>query len=217
MRVSPLHAALAVSGLALTITVYVARPAALFPHPQPAPTLTAGYDDEARPWPEPSLAAAVVYVAGAVARPGVYALPAHARVNDAVARAGGASRDADLVAVNLAAPLEDGQEIAVPRVGETLTSPPRRTRSPRKHGRTTRRKPRRARQDELTADAPVDLNHADADTLATLPGVGATLAERIVEFRTLNGPFVSVDGLADVSGITPGKLDKIAPLLVARP
>jgi competence protein ComEA len=59
----------------------------------------------------------------------------------------------------------------------------------------------------------VDLNTADESTLAELPGIGQTLAERIVEFRTLNGPFASVDGLADVAGITPQRLDTLAPLL----
>jgi competence protein ComEA len=62
----------------------------------------------------------------------------------------------------------------------------------------------------------IDINTADADTLATVPGVGGGLAERIVAFRTANGPFASVDELLDVSGITDRRLEAIIPFVVAR-
>jgi competence protein ComEA len=65
----------------------------------------------------------------------------------------------------------------------------------------------------VAAAATVDLNTADESELAELPGIGPTLAARIVEFRTLNGPFASVDGLADVAGITPARLDELIPLI----
>ena len=175
-----------------------------------------------------SVPSAVVYVAGAVRRPGVYALPAEARVGDALARAGGGRRDADLVAVNLAARLHDGDEIAVPILG--AAPPPRASaRGARRSDRHqhTRSEPaaalpsdagggpsgtrgRRARRANPPPDS-VDLNSADERTLQTLPGVGPALAARIVLFRAANGPFGSVDELLDVAGITERRLELISP------
>jgi competence protein ComEA len=152
----------------------------------------------------------VVYVAGAVAHPGVYMLAANARAVDALARAGGATSDADLLRVNLAAHLSDGEEIAVLRRGEAAPSA-RRTAAPR---RTPKRAKRRAV--DAIAIEPLDLNSASADELADLPGLGPELAERIVEFRDVNGPFTSIDELADVSGMTPARLDRLTDRLTVR-
>lgn len=140
---------------------------------------------------------AVVYVAGAVARPGLYEVPASARVNDAVQRAGGLRADADAEAVNLAEHVTDGEEIRVERVGEATPRPAR----------------RRSRRTRATPGAIVDLNSADAQTLESLPGIGATLADRIVQYRGLNGPFASMDELADVAGMTQPHIDAIAPFV----
>lgn len=140
-------------------------------------------------------AKAVVYVAGAVARPGLYAVGGDGRVNDAVQLAGGLRADADREAVNLAQHVADGEEIRVARIGESTPRPVR--------GRT-RRKVR-------ATLANVDLNTADQPALSSLPGVGATLAQRIIEYRRLNGPFASLDELADVAGMTQRRIDAIAP------
>jgi competence protein ComEA len=159
----------------------------------------------------------VVYVAGEVLKPGVYALAPGARAQDALARAGGPKSDADLVAVNLAAPLEDGTEIAVPKIGEAAPRARRstvpRTRAahaPRGHGGRRRAAP----QSPLAQS--VDLNLADASELEALPGVGPALAARIVAYRETNGPFASVDELADISGITPRLQDELADFVVVR-
>ena len=199
------------------IVAFVLRPAQLAPHPAPQITTS---PERAHP-PVAERTQRLVYVAGAVTHPGVYALSGDARARDALAKAGGATRDADLVAVNLAAHVADGDEIAVPRYGEDASA--RAARTPAHHtspsaARRTRRRPRRTPStgERAVADAPaVDLNSADEVTLAGLPGIGPALAERIVEFRTLNGPFASVDGLADVAGITPQRLDALTPLLTA--
>ncbi len=167
---------------------------------------------------------AMVYVAGEVAQPGVYPVRPDARAKDALALAGGTRRDADLVAVNLAAHVRDGDEIVVPVRGEPLPAASR-TRGAARHGGAGGRRTRgphrakrhpRARRDEPPPAGEVDLNAADADTLATIPGIGQGLAERIVAFRQANGPFATVDELLDVSGITDRRLDALLPYVVAR-
>ncbi|MBV9270446.1 MAG: ComEA family DNA-binding protein [Candidatus Eremiobacteraeota bacterium] len=143
----------------------------------------------------------VVYVAGAVKRSGLYRFRDGARVDDAVRAAGGLTSDADPVATNLASRLRDGDEVAVRRVGEILPS-----RSGRKSSKTGRK-----RKSPKAEPQSVDVNHADAATIATLPSIGPALAQRIVAFRELNGPFVSLDDLGDVAGMTTARIDAVAP------
>ncbi len=144
----------------------------------------------------------VVYVAGAVERPGLYTLASSARVNDAVARAGGLRSDADADAIDLAEHVTDGEEIRALRIGEPA---PRAA-----HRHTARRRPSRKARVPVGV---IDVNTADASALTALPGVGTTLAERIVEYRRVNGPFASLDELADVAGMTQRRIDAIAPYL----
>jgi competence protein ComEA len=157
---------------------------------------------------------ALASVAGSVVRPGVYPVPAGARVRDLLVAAGGTRGDADLVAVNLAAHVEDGDEVVVPARGEDVTRRSRRTHGPRRRTHGHRRSGERARTEPPTA--PIDLNRADADELATIPGIGPTLAERIVVFRAANGPFTSPDELLDVEGFTDKRLDTVAQYVVTR-
>ena len=165
----------------------------------------------------------LVYVAGDVFRPGVYAVDPLGRVRDAVARAGGTRPDADLVAINLAAHLADGDEIVVPRRGEAAPARDARgsARSGAKRGSHGSHRKRGHRRRKPVADGPppvaeVDINSADAATLATVPGIGDGLAERIVAYRAQNGAFASVDELLDVAGITEHRLDALIPYVVAR-
>ena len=137
---------------------------------------------------------AIVYVVGAVARPGLYRVRTGARVNDAVERAGGLRSEADPAAVNLAQHVTDGDEIHVLRVGEI--APAARKQSKRK-----------ASSRSAQPQAAIDLNAADEHALAAIPGIGPTLAMRIVEYRRLNGPFASLDELADVAGMTQRRID----------
>ena len=136
----------------------------------------------------------VVHVSGAVVSPGVYSVPATARVIDAIEGAGGATTEADLDQLNLAAVVGDGQQIRVPMKGEVLPSAPL----------------------GGAAAAPVDLNHADVVALQSLKGIGPATAEAIVTFREQNGPFRSVDDLLDVPGIGPAKLSAIVDDVVVR-
>ena len=134
-----------------------------------------------------------VHVSGAVRTPGVYTLDATARVVDAVDAAGGATTDAELHLLNLAALVVDGQQIRVPVEGEAVVSPA-----------------------APASGQPVDLNRADVIGLQELPGVGPATAEAIVAHRDDNGPFGSVDDLLDVPGIGPAKLAAIADAAVVR-
>jgi competence protein ComEA len=172
----------------------------------------------------------VVYVAGEVRHRGIYELAPTARAGDALRAAGGATASADLVAVNLAEPLSDGDEVAVPALGEDAAPAGTRSRSHgRHHGRHKKRRHHRHRLlpesetaqatgAESTADSGdrepttvVRLNSADESELETLPGIGPALAERIVQFREQTGPYASTDDLLDVAGVTQTKLDAIAP------
>ncbi len=142
----------------------------------------------------------VVYVSGVVKKPGIVRLPAGSRVDDALTAAGGATDGADLAAVNLARPLTDGEQIHVPKPGEAppvgagAAGGPGGASVPGGGGET---------------GGLVNLNTADAAALQELPGVGPSLAERILEHREANGPFRSVDDLDDVPGIGPKSLEKM--------
>jgi competence protein ComEA len=140
----------------------------------------------------------VVHVAGAVAHPGVYELPAGARVGEAIEMAGGASRKADPAALNLAAPLGDGERVYVPKVGEPVPAPVVVDDTP---------------AGSVAPAGPIDVNRATAEQLDALPGIGPTTAAAIVDHRETNGPFASVDDLEAVRGIGPAKLDAIRDLV----
>ena len=141
----------------------------------------------------------IVDVTGHVRRPGVYEFPPGSRVIDAIERAGGPRDGALLSALNLAAPLTDGQQIVVPREGEVVAGAVPGT-VPFVPGAVP------------GAEGPlVNINTADATALEALPGVGEVLAASIVAYRTEQGPFTSIDQLEDVSGIGPSTLEEIRP------
>lgn len=146
-------------------------------------------------------ALATVHAAGAVASPGVYALPAGARVADLLAAAGGPLSEADLDRLNLAARVADGDRVYVPRRGEG--EPP----STEVGGLAG------AGGGPPTTAGLVDLNTATAAQLDTLPGVGPATANAIITYRTRHGPFRSVTELLEVPGIGPAKLESLRPLV----
>jgi competence protein ComEA len=132
----------------------------------------------------------LVDVTGKVHHPGVFKLPNGSRVIDAVRAAGGALHGTSLNSLNLAAKLADGQQVVVGgSAGPAGTTQP---------------------GGSPTADAGlVDLNTATVEQLQTLPGIGPVLAQHIVDYRTLHGPFSGVDGLQQVSGIGPSKFAQL--------
>jgi competence protein ComEA len=142
----------------------------------------------------------VVDVEGAVLQPGVHRLPGGARVTDAVAAAGGLASTADGARLNLAAPLQDGQRVFVPAVGQE--PPPVVGPSGPGDGGA-----------DGAPQGPVNLNTADADALDALPGIGPATAAAIIEHRKEIGGYTSVDQLLDVRGIGAAKLEQLRPLV----
>jgi competence protein ComEA len=130
----------------------------------------------------------VVHVLGAVRDPGLFTLPPGSRVADAVDAAGGARSDKALASVNLARILVDGEQVVLDATGQTAAS-------------------------GSVESSLVSLNQADAAAFETLPGVGPVIAQRIVAWRTSNGPFRSIDELGEVAGIGEAILTQVRPLV----
>ncbi len=150
----------------------------------------------------------LVHVAGAVRRPGVYDLPSGARIRDALAKAGGGRARADLDALNLAAKVSDGQQVLVARRGRAgAAGAPTAAAAAAPGAASAAAGTGGAGAGGASAAAPVNVNQADATQLEALNGVGPAIAAKIVEWRTQNGPFKSVEDLAQVPGIGPKKLE----------
>jgi competence protein ComEA len=161
-----------------------------------------------------------VYVCGAVRRPGVYTLPSDARVIDAIAQAGGAAANSDLEQLNLAQPLADAMKVDVPVKGQQLSAamgaadlPAAGLAGTASAGRSSRHHASRSGSHKLSAGQTLDINIASESELVQLPGVGPSLARRIVEYRTANGPFQMPDDLQNVSGIGASKFAKMEPFI----
>jgi competence protein ComEA len=160
--------------------------AAASPSPEAAPSAGAS-------------AEVMVYVCGAVRRPGVVRLPAGARVADALELAGGPTGQAELAAVNLAAKVGDGQQIVVPERAASGAAP----------GTAAVAAPAGAASAGAAPGAPggalVNINSASLEQLETLSGVGPSTAQKIIDYRTANGGFTSVEQLMEVPGIGDAK------------
>jgi competence protein ComEA len=146
--------------------------------------------------PVPTEKPLVVHITGAVPRPGVYALPQGARVQDGISAAGGFLAEAEKTDINLAAPLEDGQKLDIPFIegaSPVLATP--------------------EEQVVTTTTELIDINTASQAELESLPGIGPTTAQKIIEYRDENGPFVSIEDIINVSGIGPGTYERIKDLI----
>ena len=139
----------------------------------------------------------VVYVVGAVRRPGLYRVAQGSRVADAVARAGGLSRRADPAGVNLAAPVADGEQLVVPaRLPVEVAGA------------------QGAPVPGAAVAGPVQLSVATVEQLDSLPGIGPVTAAKIVDYRTAHGAFRSVDELDEVAGIGPSRVEQLRGLVI---
>ncbi len=186
-----------------------------------------------------------VHVTGQVAKPGLYGLPEGSRVHQAVEAAGGMTSKADRDSVNIALPISDGQQVFIPALkpqAPTITAsksstavaaePKQATKTeetasvtqtaaaPEPQGRldVTADKPEQPGVDPTAEDAilKVDINAAGQAELEQLPGIGPSTAIKIIEYRESNGPFTSIEGLMDVSGIGPAKFAAMKDMVVVR-
>jgi competence protein ComEA len=187
----PLSRRRALAGAALVIGALVVAGTFLVHAGAPAAPLPIETLEPARPAPPAKL---LVHVVGAVHRPGLYRLDEGSRTADAVHRAGGATRRADLAQINLAAPVADGAQVVVP------------TRSPIGAGQMS--------TNAGLPQGPVHLNTATLDELDELPGVGPVTAQKIVEYRQTQGAFASVDDLDAIPGIGPARLEELRKRVV---
>lgn len=173
-------------GVGCAVLVTAVTPHGVSAVVRPTSTPSAGAVDQ------DAVAGSVIYVhiLGQVQHPGLYALSDGDRGVDIVAAAGGFTQKADRAAINLARLLTDGEQIYVPAVGEVVSG-----------------------ADASTTDGTVNLNTADAAALDTLPRIGPALAERILEWREMNGAFTTVEDLLDVPGIGDAILDGLRDLV----
>ncbi len=137
------------------------------------------------------------YVTGAVRRPGMYAIKDGDRLADLIDLAGGITEDADMQAVNLAVRVKDQDHWTVPRVGEPTVVPS---------------------DSVLVGEAvgKVDINTADAELLETLPGIGESRAQAIVQYREEHGTFKHIEDIVAVPGIGPTILEGLRDLVEVR-
>lgn len=150
----------------------------------------------------------VVDVDGAVAHPGLYKLPPDSRVQAALAAAGGLSPQADAHRINRAAKLHDGQKLYVLSQGES--APPLAASNGQGcEGQSCTSADGADAGSDAEGQGLVNINTANAAQLTQLPGVGPAIAQKIIDYRTANGPFTSVDDLTKVPGIGAAKLAQI--------
>jgi competence protein ComEA len=149
--------------------------------------------------PPPTPAPIMVDVAGAVAHPGLYALPVGSRVSHALEAAGGLTAWADANQLNLAAILVDGEQVQVPSSMET------------------------ALPDGVSPSARitgmgdlVNINTASQADLESLPEIGPKIAQAIITYRTEHGLFATIEEIQDVAGIGPAVFDQIRPLITVQ-
>lgn len=188
-----------VSGIVLALTIILLR------RPTPANIVIRPMETAAQSAVAPTSTPqpVMVYILGAVERPGVYQLSGQSRVQDVVSLAGGLTTNADPVGINLAERVYDGQQLFVPAYGQTAPSLPTPAAAPNAPG-------------PATSGSLININTADASALATLPGIGPVIAQRVVDYRLQNGPFDRVDDITKVSGIGPATLAKVRDLIAVR-
>ena len=160
--------------------------------------------------PPPTPAPILVHVLGAVSQPGIYSLPTESRVQDAIEAAGGLLPMANAQALNLAAFLQDAEQVVVP---SQVPSP-----SPTQAYSNPQSAPQPPQDNQppparSTTTVLININSASVEELDTLPGVGPVTAEKIIAYREEHGPFPTIEAILDVSGIGPVKFEGMKDLI----
>jgi competence protein ComEA len=160
--------------------------------------------------PAPTKSPIAVHVIGAVPRPGLYEFAEGARVQDAIDVAGGLLTSANVESINLAALLEDGQQLNIPyKSGQE----PVETSDENNEPDLPNDNQESNSEDENTDTDLVNINTATLEELDSLPGIGRTIAQRIIDYREANGPFTTIEDIMNVSGIGPSTFDDIKDLI----
>jgi competence protein ComEA len=156
----------------------------------------------------------LVHVGGAVYSPGIIALPPRSQVSEAIQGAGGFLPDADPQALNLAAFLQDGEQILVPTIRPIVQASAVEVTEIPLAGEVSP-VPSSSPPTSLTNNQVnlININTATQVELETLPGIGAVIANRIIEYRLANGPFLTIDSIQEVDGIGPKTYEKIKDLI----
>ena len=158
--------------------------------------------------PAPTKAPIAVHVIGAVPRPGLYEFAEGARVQDAIDAAGGLLASANVDTINLAALLQDGQQLDIPyKSGEQPSTTSSNT------NESPLVLPGATGESSTVNEDLVNINTASAQELDSLPGIGPTIAQRIIDYRNENGPFQKIEDILNVSGIGPSTYDEIKDLI----
>lgn len=160
--------------------------------------------------PLPSPAPIQVHVAGAVAHPGVYSLPAGSRAEQAIQAAGGAASQADLEAINLAMILEDGSQLLIPTKVPLVTAI---VASPEVRATDISTAVFDWKTPTPTVTFPININTATLEELDALPYIGQVRASEIIAYRQAHGPFKRIEDLLKVYGITQEVFDRIKGLV----
>ena len=148
----------------------------------------------------------IIHITGEVKNPGIVKLPLEARIEDAVLAAGGLTEDADITKVNLAYILEDGIKIRIPskvdsEKEEIITE---------NSGEIIIKE---ENNEYSSKNKTININNANLDDFKTLPGIGESLAIRIIKYREENGKFKNIEDIKNVSGIGENKFEQIKDLI----
>jgi competence protein ComEA len=160
--------------------------------------------------PSPTQPEITIQIIGGVVHPGVYSFAQGSRVQDAVNAAGGLLSTADTSSVNLAAKLEDGQQIKIPLEGGAAASSASSSNNSSNAPFLVLTTP------TVPAGHLININTATAAQLDTLPGIGPTTAQKIIDYRTQNGPFQKIEDIMNVPGIGPVTFDNIKSLITVQ-
>ncbi|MEM9778138.1 MAG: helix-hairpin-helix domain-containing protein, partial [Chloroflexota bacterium] len=168
---------------------------------EPAPIYFQPAPPTATPMPTSTPEPVTIFINGQVAQPGIYTLPYDSMVQDALNAAGGFTAEAFEDVVNLAQPLTDGMQVYVPAKDDSaavaiplISTPP-------------------IISKDGVSSGLINLNSATKAELETLPGVGPSTAQKILDFREDNGSFSTIEGVMDVAGIGPAKFEQMAEFI----
>ena len=161
-------------------------------------------EETTTPEPNDSKTQIVIDIAGGVANPGVYFLPTDSIVEDGIEAAGGFSIQADIKAIaqsiNRAEQLESHTKIYIPQYGDKIQ-----TIAPTISAKTT--------APTTTSGSKININTATTSQLDVLPGIGPVTAQRIIDYRILNGDFSTVEDIQNVTGISTAKFDQLKDMI----